>query len=285
MKNNLQFKASAHTGFTLVEMSIVLVIIALVVGGVLVGRDMIKNAETRSVMNQLASYKIAMHTFEGKYGAMPGDMLGVTAAKFGFATRTATDYGQGDGNGVIQASYHNNARYVDLGGSGEINLFWNDLGVSGLIDERFSGWDCNWYTSPNCINSAITTIMPGLKVNKQIFVSVWGDPTTGINYFYLPANITSVTQGGQWAYTGNLASFTPLQAFGLDSKLDDGLPLGGLVQAMRTSGFSGWMLASPSTPAAPANGVCVSNATDNPYNMNSSTGGDRVACLLQVQID
>ena len=40
-------------GFTLIELSIVLVIIGLIVGGVLVGQDLIKGAEIRATVAQI----------------------------------------------------------------------------------------------------------------------------------------------------------------------------------------------------------------------------------------
>lgn len=46
----------AHTGFTLVEVSIVLVIIGLIVGGVLVGVDLIKQAELRAATKQIFTF-------------------------------------------------------------------------------------------------------------------------------------------------------------------------------------------------------------------------------------
>lgn len=42
-----------QSGFTLIELSIVLVIIGLIVGGVLVGRDLIKAAEVRAQVSQI----------------------------------------------------------------------------------------------------------------------------------------------------------------------------------------------------------------------------------------
>ena len=46
------FKRS-NRGFTLIEMSIVLVIIGLVVGGVLVGQDLIRAAYERAQISQI----------------------------------------------------------------------------------------------------------------------------------------------------------------------------------------------------------------------------------------
>jgi prepilin-type N-terminal cleavage/methylation domain-containing protein len=63
-----------RAGFTLIELSIVLVIIGLVVGGVLVGRDLICAAELRAQISQIEKYNTAVNTFYGKYGGLPGPL-------------------------------------------------------------------------------------------------------------------------------------------------------------------------------------------------------------------
>lgn len=63
-----------HNGFTLVEMSIVLVIIGLIVGGVLVGRDLIRAAKVISVVSDVNSFKSAIIIFKSKYAYLPGDL-------------------------------------------------------------------------------------------------------------------------------------------------------------------------------------------------------------------
>jgi len=90
-------------GFTLIELSIVLVIIGLLVSGVLVGRDLIAAAELRSQISQIEGYNTAVRTFQLKYGGLPGDLSADKVDAFGF---TATPYrngtkGEGDGDGII----------------------------------------------------------------------------------------------------------------------------------------------------------------------------------------
>src|ERR1700744_2868548 len=90
-------------GFTLIELSIVLVIIGLIVGGILVGQDLIRAAETRAQISQIEKYNSAVNTFRGKFGALPGDMALSVANQFGFATGSSCDgtTGKRDGNGLL----------------------------------------------------------------------------------------------------------------------------------------------------------------------------------------
>jgi prepilin-type N-terminal cleavage/methylation domain-containing protein len=60
-------------GFTLVELSIVLVIIGLLIGGILVGQSLIESAKIKAVIKQISQYDIAMSTFITKYNQLPGD--------------------------------------------------------------------------------------------------------------------------------------------------------------------------------------------------------------------
>lgn len=82
-----------------------LVIVGLVVGGVLVGRDLISAAEVRAQITQIEKFNQAVNTFYGKYQALPGDMNGPTAAQYGFAAGTNCTGGIGgrDGNGLIDS--------------------------------------------------------------------------------------------------------------------------------------------------------------------------------------
>ena len=101
-KNFTSLHRSHKAGFTLIELSIVLVVIGLIVGGILVGQDLIKAAEVRAQIGQINEYNTAVNTFRGKYGYLPGDIPDPYATQFGFQTRGAYP-GQGDGDGMITA--------------------------------------------------------------------------------------------------------------------------------------------------------------------------------------
>ena len=99
--NNLSIKDSLignkQSGFTLVELSIVLVIIGLLTGMVTVGQSMIKQAKLRAVISEVQQYKAAIYTFKDKYGQLPGD--------FTMATNFwGSDTANGNGDGEIHVT-------------------------------------------------------------------------------------------------------------------------------------------------------------------------------------
>ncbi len=65
--------SSKRSAFTLIELSIVLIIIGLLVAGITGGASLIKAAELRAVMAEARDYKIAANAFFTKYDALPGD--------------------------------------------------------------------------------------------------------------------------------------------------------------------------------------------------------------------
>lgn len=119
--------------FTLVEIAIVLVIIGLLIGGVMVGKDLITGGEINKQAAQIAQYKTAINTFRDKYNGLPGDLVPATANGFHMITRNGTA-GHGDGNGRVEGCAANatNAGCETL-------LFWTDLSFAGLISPIIAG--------------------------------------------------------------------------------------------------------------------------------------------------
>ena len=139
-RNNHDCVATSERGFTLIELSIVLVIIGFIVGGILVGKDLINSAATRQQIAQITQFQSAVYTFKGKYdGQIPGDMSKSEAAMYGFTTRSGIQ-GRGDNNGLIEG-YNSNNGYPEESDifSGETALFWNDLATAKLIPGNYVG--------------------------------------------------------------------------------------------------------------------------------------------------
>lgn len=62
-------------GFTLIELSVVMVIIALLVAGVLSGKELLNQAKIRTLIKQIAEVFTEYNTFLAKYNSPPGDLV------------------------------------------------------------------------------------------------------------------------------------------------------------------------------------------------------------------
>src|SRR5437773_3297415 len=91
--------SSAEAGFTLVETTIVLVIIGLLLGGILKGQQMITQAKIKNIVNDFNGITVAVTSYQDRYRAIPGDDQNAT-------TRWTTQApGKGNGDGVILGKY------------------------------------------------------------------------------------------------------------------------------------------------------------------------------------
>jgi len=88
----------AKAGFTLVELALVLVIIGLVIGGVMVGQDLIFSAKMRAQIKQVEEIETAYNTFKLKYNCTAGDCPYATQL-FGTVVSTSPPRYIADGNG------------------------------------------------------------------------------------------------------------------------------------------------------------------------------------------
>ena len=84
------FKRRLSAGFTLLELSIVLVIIGLLIGGIFVGQSLIHNAQLNAVITEFTRYQTAVQSFKQQYQALPGDMNNATSF-WGVAGGTGSD--------------------------------------------------------------------------------------------------------------------------------------------------------------------------------------------------
>lgn len=126
--------------FTLIEISIVLVILALLLGGIVSGKSLIESARLRSQLEQIDLFKTATNSFRDKYLHLPGDLP--NGLSFGFYKRNQLCPGFGNGDGLIHGPNNvNQPCTTTYGGaytsSGEPIIFWQDLSMSGMIPYGF----------------------------------------------------------------------------------------------------------------------------------------------------
>lgn len=280
--NEMITRTTKKSGFTLIELSIVLVIIGLIVGGILVGQDLIRAAAIRAQISQIEKYNAAVNTFRSKYNAIPGDMIPSTAAALGFFTRSGAT-GDGDGSGIVSGSLcgvypqHTTADTV----GGETVLFWTDLSAAGLIDAGLND------SSDTCMtvttDAAFAAELPRAKIGNGNFVYVNGvysdqyGNSTNNNGFQI-FRLKDIGTFGVGLADIN-AGITPLEAYNIDQKIDDGRPLSGKVLAMipDSTGSQSPGLVILTTGLT----LCVTGAVPYTYNVGTPGASTVANCSLR----
>ena len=100
-------------GFTLVELSIVLVIIGLLIGGVLKGKAMIDNTKQKRVKSDINGIVSAVYNYQDRYNYLPGDDRNDRTTDLG-----ATGCTGGDGNGFIDQETEQTCAWQEMYGAG-----------------------------------------------------------------------------------------------------------------------------------------------------------------------
>lgn len=86
-----------QAGFTLVEISIVLVIIGLLLGGVLKGQELINSAKVKNIAQDFRTIQTVIYGYQDKFRAMPGDDGRAPSHVCPPGTLGCTTAGNGDG--------------------------------------------------------------------------------------------------------------------------------------------------------------------------------------------
>ncbi len=207
-------------GFSLIELSIVLVILGLLTGGVLTGQNLIRAAELRSVSTQHQGYQTAAYSFRDRYFSLPGDLSNAT--DFWGASTVAN----GDADGQLEAA-------TTDGGAGEMYGFWEQLALAGMIEGTYSG--ASGDGGAGLQDSVVGVNVPAGKIGTSGWsVMYLGTISSSSSFFdgsYANAFIfgTKVT-----ASVTSAAAIRPEEAWNLDIKVDDGSPELGKVRAVKT---------------------------------------------------
>jgi prepilin-type N-terminal cleavage/methylation domain-containing protein len=105
-----------QSGFALIEIAVVLVIIGLLLGGVLKGQELITQAKIKNVINDFNGLATAVYAYQHRYEALPGEDPNAGTRWTITLPATTTTYGSGK-----------------LETADKLDLFWRELRLAGLI--------------------------------------------------------------------------------------------------------------------------------------------------------
>ena len=201
MKNMKSIKRQ-QSGFTLVEIAIVLVIIGLLLGGILKGQELINSAKVKSFAQDYRTIQTALYGYQDRFKALPGDHAAVATALPGppAATPASTPAGV-QGNGQINGAWDSSTD------TDESCLVWQHLRMAGFL------------AGPTTVSCAAGSDY----LQKNADGGRIGISST--------TQITGMTGSFFICSSGILGKF----ARPLDTQLDDGNPLTGAVRIALTS--------------------------------------------------
>ncbi len=221
-------------GFSIVELSVAIVVIALITAGVVSGKLLIRQSQLKAILSQVDGIRAASNSFQLQYDALPGDIPSAYTY-WGSACDATPANCNGNGNGSVENG---------SGSDAEMYRFWQHLNFAQMYPGNYSGSA----TSLNCTLNINTPTGPlplsGYWISPIMPSSSW---VTGYSVSVGKCVGTTVA---------NTALLSPPDAYILDVKLDDGMPHTGMV--MSNAGIS-------------ASGTCAGAAINGTYTL-SNTG-------------
>lgn len=221
----------SRDGFTLVELSVVIVIIGIVVGGILSAKAMVRASTLRTVAKDANMYITNIGTFRSQYRYLPGDMP------------TATRYWSSAANGTGDGKISGDERFQA----------WYQLNQAELVEATYRGSDAG---------------TPDFKMGDNIPNSRVEGGGFSVFYASLSASTTNFVIAGNLLAFGAHTSDTsppinailvPEDAYNIDMKSDDGVP-----------GTGNWIANSTNSFGA-STGCASDNTSSATYNVSLSS--------------
>lgn len=198
-----------QSGFTLIEIAIVLVIIGLLLGGVLKGQEMITQGKIKNVISDFNGIQAAYYGYQDRYRAIPGDDAGANA-RWGNGGPVPAS---GNGDGSLTGTY-NAAVTGDPTSAQETNLFWTHLRCAGFVSGPCTGAGSG--TQPTNAATGIVGVQTGNGAGSYAMA-----PPSTTNGF-----------SGLIICSANLPDKI---AIAVDTQMDDGKALSGQVRGEKQS--------------------------------------------------
>ena len=194
-----------QSGFTLIEIAIVLVIIGLLLGGILKGQELINSARVKNLGTDFRNIPLFIYGYQDKFKTLPGDDPAASA-------HVGTTAASGNGNGVI------NGNWFSITAADESVLFWQHVRLAGLAPGR----------------TTIPTILPGDYNTKNAsggIIGIQSGTTVAADAPIIGADSNAISGAYIICSTGILGKFVKQ----LDIQMDDSNTAAGSMMATPTT--------------------------------------------------
>lgn len=241
----MSFKKYLHLynkAFTLIELSIVLVIVALLIAAVIAGKSLVKASQIRSIISQINEVDTATAAFIDRYNAVPGDMANASTI-FGSSSLCNTSACNGNGNNQVETE------------TDEPLLYFLHLRLSGLIDGNYNG------TGSSLPKIKIRNVPMSVRyVSDALFFGRGNQHAITIGKPYVPLRTTS------WN------AFTSSEVYELDIKMDDGVAYTGKIFSIfNVAGGNPYQATSSVAPGIGCSGYANAAVPSSDYELRNNT--------------
>lgn len=246
-----------QSGFTLVELAVVLVIIGLIASAAVAGKEIVEASRTRGIMAEIRDNMQSFEQFVDVYRAYPGDFTkasevfvdGIDAAvenaQLLYPETTKETF---DGNGDNKVTWEVQDNQGVGRSTGEGALAWMHLKLAGLGKYK----------------NLLGVVSNGAAVLGS------NVPLSGVDNFgyFIDYNSTMQNHMGLGRQVSgqinNAVSLSPQRAEAIDKKMDDGKPNLGIVQSIGVN--------------------CVTGSGDA-YNFFNDVARETISCLPLVRLN
>jgi prepilin-type N-terminal cleavage/methylation domain-containing protein len=212
-------------GYTLLEIAIALTIVAMIVGAVLIGRDLYIAARGRAIIKEATAYRQAIAQFRLKYEQLPGDM------------KNSTEYWPAT---------------TLCGGNGNNTILWATEGPSAWREMQLAGFiSGNTLTVVDCATPGGPDARPGFNIPLSTAINGAGW-TIGVNKF-TKKNVLFYGAFNTLSRLATVPVVSSIEGYAIDGKIDDGHAGHGTMRAIDTTGY----------PYCATNGVYKNSETIN----------------------
>ena len=208
-----------QSGFTLVEIAIVLVIIGLLLGGVLKGQELVNSAKVKNLANDFRTLSAFVYAYQDRFRAMPGDDRAAILHLGKDAKQAAPGTGGAIGNGRINGDW-NSETVTD-----ESFLFWQHIRLAGLATGTTTTVNTGSGSDPKDSASNAEYLPRNAESGR---IGITSDPVLTAPTTPYPGSFYICSAGIQGRFAQQI-----------DVTMDDGNPQTGIVRALKESGTDG----------------------------------------------